>query len=716
VISILCSPFSPPYMGRLTSLQAPNGTQRTKTWNASAGTLDGYNWNVAGKTARGLGWDVRGNLISQSKDGFNSSYVYDQLSRLEYAQEGGNIETLTDSTMPQGSQQRDVAGIEGLDYSNPGATVKLDYYSSSIGVDLSSSQNISKVRLIGVSPRIQPRTVEVYISQDGVDNDWQKLNDTTWLQDETGVTLQLGALHQAQFVKLHMTWDERDQNNQAVDQHTLAGTVGQLLQVWYDVDGQTTSFTYDSLGNRVSENETRAHSVQTNYTYYPYPNSSRIQQAGVWEFNYDANGNMTSRGTTGTTDATTGQFDWNPTQGEVWQYGYDLKNRLVSVQHGLAESASLQSVAQYTYDMRDLRVETVKPVATTYTQYDQSGDLLWHDNGIQTRKYIEALGQTWAEVRTTGTTSQTYFHSTDHEGSTDVITDSSGNVVWDGDYEAFGSVVRNNGSIRFDASYTGKEFDTDTGLYYFNARWYDPELGRFLNSDPARSGINWFAYVDNNPMSRIDPNGLEQDYVGSSLTEVPDKPKMKPAGMGDLKRLESNADKIESAAKAWAERNPSPVAKVNNSMLIDDKGESGSNAIGEYTVGRMKMGVDTSPGNFNFTTASTAFKEEQKDSLVVGPKEANLAFGSSQTFGYTNLNAGLKNGNSIGLGAITTGASFEWNGKATIMGYGIGVSATLNLLTVGANLEFSTKMIELKAGLLAGGALRLSAISPSTSN
>ena len=507
MISILCSPFSPPYMGRLTSLQAPNGTQRTKTWNASAGTLDGYNWNVAGKTARGLGWDVRGNLISQSKDGFNSSYVYDQLSRLEYAQEGGNIETLTDSTMPQGSQQRDVAGIEGLDYSNPGATVKLDYYSSRIGVDLSSSQNTSKVRLIGVSPRIQPRTVEVYISQDGVDNDWQKLTDTTWLQDETGVTLQLGALHQAQFVKLHMTWDERDQNNQPVDQHTLAGTVGQLLQVWYDVDGQTTSFTYDSLGNRVLESQTRAHSVQTDYSYYP--NSSRIQQAGTWEFDYDANGNMTSRGNSGTTDATTGQFDWNPTQGELWLYGYDLKNRLVSVQHGLAGSASLQSVAQYTYDIRDLRVETVKPVTTTYTQYDQSGDLLWHDNGTQTRKYIEALGQTWAEVRATGTISQVYFHSTDHEGSTDVITDSSGNIVWDGEYEAFGSVVRSNGTIRFDASYTGKEFDVDTGLYYFNARWYDPALGRFITEDPARSGDNWFAYCNNDPLGLIDPSGLD---------------------------------------------------------------------------------------------------------------------------------------------------------------------------------------------------------------
>ena len=91
-------------------------------------------------------------------------------------------------------------------------------------------------------------------------------------------------------------------------------------------------------------------------------------------------------------------------------------------------------------------------------------------------------------------------HSTDHEGSTNVITDASGNIVWDGDYEAFGSVARSNGTLSFEASYTGKEFDTDTGLYYFNARWYDPTLGRFITEDPARDGGNWFAYCGNNPM------------------------------------------------------------------------------------------------------------------------------------------------------------------------------------------------------------------------
>jgi RHS repeat-associated protein len=60
---------------------------------------------------------------------------------------------------------------------------------------------------------------------------------------------------------------------------------------------------------------------------------------------------------------------------------------------------------------------------------------------------------------------------------------------------------------RGDISYTGKERDA-TGLYYFNARYYDPSVGRFITEDPARNGLNWFVYCNNNPLSRTDPSGL----------------------------------------------------------------------------------------------------------------------------------------------------------------------------------------------------------------
>ena len=107
------------------------------------------------------------------------------------------------------------------------------------------------------------------------------------------------------------------------------------------------------------------------------------------------------------------------------------------------------------------------------------------------------------------TPNETYFYGTDHLGSTTVMTDSNGEVVWRGYISPFGDSATGEGSIQEAVKFTGKELDPETGLYYFNARWYDPKLGKFITEDPARDGINWYVYVLNNPLRFIDPTGLE---------------------------------------------------------------------------------------------------------------------------------------------------------------------------------------------------------------
>jgi RHS repeat-associated protein len=57
--------------------------------------------------------------------------------------------------------------------------------------------------------------------------------------------------------------------------------------------------------------------------------------------------------------------------------------------------------------------------------------------------------------------------------------------------------------------YTGKKRDSSTGLYYFGARYYDPEIGRFITEDPAKDGDNWLVYCRNNPLKYVDPTGLK---------------------------------------------------------------------------------------------------------------------------------------------------------------------------------------------------------------
>ncbi len=89
-------------------------------------------------------------------------------------------------------------------------------------------------------------------------------------------------------------------------------------------------------------------------------------------------------------------------------------------------------------------------------------------------------------------------------GNTGVATDSPV-------YDAFGETLTRSGStatpVQF-AGASGYQADAATGLMLLGHRYYDASLGRFLSSDPAQAGSNWYAYCDNDPLVRVDPTGL----------------------------------------------------------------------------------------------------------------------------------------------------------------------------------------------------------------
>ena len=118
---------------------------------------------------------------------------------------------------------------------------------------------------------------------------------------------------------------------------------------------------------------------------------------------------------------------------------------------------------------------------------------------------------------------QVYYFFSDHLGSTNVMTEGNGNVVTELMYKAWGEVRYSSGSSPTDFTYTGQRSEMDDiGLMFYNARFYDPQLGRFAQADniiPAkRQPISWdrFVYARNNPILFNDPSGHD---VGCSAAD-----------------------------------------------------------------------------------------------------------------------------------------------------------------------------------------------------
>jgi len=106
--------------------------------------------------------------------------------------------------------------------------------------------------------------------------------------------------------------------------------------------------------------------------------------------------------------------------------------------------------------------------------------------------------------------SKTQYYIQDHLGSNVKVVD--GGIKQTNKYYSFGE-TQSFGETDNDYKYTGKELDSETGLYYYGARYYKPELGRFIQADALKGSIgdplsmNRYAYVKNNPLKYVDPSG-----------------------------------------------------------------------------------------------------------------------------------------------------------------------------------------------------------------
>lgn len=104
----------------------------------------------------------------------------------------------------------------------------------------------------------------------------------------------------------------------------------------------------------------------------------------------------------------------------------------------------------------------------------------------------------------------TSFYQADGLGSITSLSNTAGSLAQTYTFDSFGKLTNSSGSLTNPFQYTAREFDSETNLYFYRARYYDPNPGRFLSEDPAKfkGGANFYRYVKNNAVNRVDPFGL----------------------------------------------------------------------------------------------------------------------------------------------------------------------------------------------------------------
>ncbi|MGI6165886.1 MAG: RHS repeat-associated core domain-containing protein [Limnochordia bacterium] len=210
-----------------------------------------------------------------------------------------------------------------------------------------------------------------------------------------------------------------------------------------------------------------------------------------------------------TTEKGTETFTYNSMGGiETRQQGSDLTIYLYDSAGRLIEVRTSEGIVRYEYDAYGRLTKTEDDKTTIRLPF---GNETAYEKVIQQGsptieyKYIIALNRYLARDERTGQGSwqRTYYHQ-DYLGSTRTLSGTdSGSLA----YAPFGSVLQEAGSTETHSyRFTGKPLHS-TGLYYYGARFYDPELGRFISMDPAMDGLNWYVYAASNPLKYTDPDG-----------------------------------------------------------------------------------------------------------------------------------------------------------------------------------------------------------------
>jgi RHS repeat-associated protein len=653
--------------GNVVSTTDGDGNETTYTFNA-------LNHETSSKNPLGeeteYTYDGDGNLLTKTEPGGDViSYGYDadsQLTSVSYS-DGSDGVSYSYDDLGEKISLSDATGTSTWTYDSlgdetsyiNGAGSELQY-----GYDLAGNQ--TSIAYVGLGT-----VTEAYNDADEMTalTDWSG-NTSSFTYDASGNLLTEGLA------------------NGVTNSYTYDGD-GNLTAI-SDRDGGTTIFTAD-YGRNADELVASDSSQPSTSDSYEYTGLNQVCYAGssssggcssppsgATTYAYDASGNLTDdngtqqefnagdelcwtvsgSSTDGCSPAPTGatSYTYNaageltkitPATGNASKYTYDAAGQMASYE------SPAHVTTDYVYDGDGLLQDVTTNGTTTALEWNDAGSvpvLAQMTDAAGTTSYIDGpTGMPLEEVLPSGAT---YYYSQDDLGSTRALTTSTGAVADTDTYGPYGNVTASTGTVQNNLLFCGQYMDAESGLYYLQARYYDPSVGQFTSVDPLVAETQMpYAYVAGDPLNATDLTGLCSGIFGCIGSVV-----------GTAAKDVAGA---ASSAGGWVEKHPletvgiaagaisllSGVGEIAGGLALADVAISGG------TLGAISFGAGTVAAGLD--GGGCVFGHSVADCVGLGLSLPGVAAGAADVFAADVLPDWLAAGARY-LGIASSAASLEW--------------------------------------------------------